>query len=241
MKPESDNSFTRHVRTQCSSGTEDDVVVRSPVAQAPRSAWVSSADFPPTISTPRRCNAPKSRPRQSQDHRHWHWHPPAFGHLTVGAGRILANLEISSPVRTSRERVSWKGDRGQTRATFSNFQFPRSPPRVTTRFIAGLRNATTFGPRLNRQQPLLVDVRSTSRDTSIYSASRSPGEQRQGSQPSEPGRHWLSRPARRLRIARSRRRGPEILRVHEPWLTHARRDGRHGSLWAAGPPFLLGF
>lgn len=127
IKPESDNSFTRHVRTQCSSWTEEDVVVRSQVAQAPRSAWISQFGFSPDNSPDNFHTTTLQRTKKSPSAV---TEPsalalaPAFGHLTVGAGRILANLEISSPVRTSCERVSWKGDRGQTRATFSNFRVP---------------------------------------------------------------------------------------------------------------------
>lgn len=60
--------------------------------------------FPRQFLPPPRCNTPTSPSAVPE--------PSAlvlalaFRHLTVGAGRILANLEISSPARTTWERVS---------------------------------------------------------------------------------------------------------------------------------------
>jgi hypothetical protein len=129
----------------------------------------------------------------------------------------------------SRGRAA-RGCRGRARSS--------SPPQILS---PTRRNSTQERHPLRtsteRQQPLLMEVRNTSRDTSIYSASRSPEENlREGSQPSEPGSLVaIGSPGRLVLCERARSRTRDSPR---PWLAHGRR---HGSLWAAGPRFLLRF
>lgn len=101
---------------------------RSEVAQAPRSVCIFSADLPQTISPTTHDVATHQKSPSAVTEPSALALALAFRHLIVGAGRILANLEISSPEAASGCREGRA--RSISSADASNlFQFSRRPPR----------------------------------------------------------------------------------------------------------------